>query len=437
MEPKISVNQSNTAHHGSYGTSLALVAILFFIFGFITWLNGTLIPFLKSACELNNFQAYLVTFAFYISYFVMAIPSSVILKKTGFKKGMSLGLFMMAVGTLIFLPAAWQRNYMYFLVGLFTQGLGLAILQTATNPYVTILGPEESAAKRISIMGIANKFAGIISPIILGAVLLRNIDPINEQLQATTDPVLRESILSELSQRIISPYIILTISLTILAVLVLISPLPELEDEEENPDIIKDHSKSSILSHPYLFLGAFAIFLYVGAEVIAADTIVNYGKFFNIPMDEAQFFTSVTLICMVTGYFVGIALIPKVMSQETALKICGLSGIMFTAALLFTKGYASVACLALLGLSHSLMWPAIWPMSLKGLGAHTKTGGALLIMGIAGGAVIPPLYGKIADISDPQSAYVILLPCYLFILYFSQWGHKVGYKKSNKLTTEH
>lgn len=414
---------------GKYATSLALVAILFFIFGFITWLNGTLIPFLKSACELNNFQAYLVTFAFYISYFVMAIPSSFILNKTGFKKGMSLGLFTMAVGTLIFLPAAYQRNYMYFLVGLFTQGLGLSILQTATNPYVTILGPENTAAKRISIMGIANKFAGIISPIILGAVLLKNIDPINEQLKVTTDPVMRETILSELSQRIISPYIILTVSLVVLAILVLISPLPEIQDEEENPDIIRDQQKSSITMHPYLFLGAFAIFLYVGAEVIAADTIVNYGKYFNIPMDEAQFFTSLTLICMVTGYFAGIALIPKYMTQETALKICGLTGVLFTTILLFTTGYTSVIFLALLGLSHSLMWPAIWPMSLKGLGAYTKTGAALLIMGIAGGAVIPPIYGKLADSSDPQSAYVVLLPCYLFILYFANWGHMVGYKK--------
>lgn len=419
----------------SYLTSLLLVAALFFIFGFITWLNGTLIPFLKTACELNNFQAYLVTFAFYISYFVMAIPSSYILGRTGFKRGMSLGLAVMAVGCIIFIPAAYQRNYSIFLFGLFTQGLGLAILQTATNPYVTILGPEESAAKRISLMGISNKIAGIISPLIFAAVLLKNIDPITEKLSITTDPNERIRVLTELSQRIINPYIVLTIVLVVLALLILISPLPDLKDEEENPDVITEESKRSIFAHPYLFLGAFAIFLYVGVEVIAGDTIVNYGKYFNIPMDKAQFFTSFTLICMVVGYFLGVALIPRFISQENALKVCGFLGLILTTALLFTTGFTSVSCLAALGLAHSLMWPAIWPMSLKGLGRHTKTGAALLIMGIAGGAVLPPLYGKFADISDPQSAYAVMLPCYLFILYFANWGHKVGYSKVQRKTS--
>lgn len=420
----------NTTKNQSYATSLTLVAALFFIFGFVTWLNGTLIPFLQTACELNNFQAYLVTFAFYISYFVMAIPSSFILKKTGFKKGMSLGLFVMAIGTLIFLPAASLRNYNYFLLGLFTQGLGLSILQTATNPYVTILGPEASAAKRISIMGIANKFAGIISPIVFAAVLLKNIDPINAELAQTTDPAAREAMLQALSERIINPYIVLTSVLVVLALLTLLAPLPEIREEEENPDIIRDTPRSSIFKHPYLFLGALSIFLYVGLEVIAGDTIVNYGKFFGIPMDKAQFFTSFTLICMVVGYGLGILLIPKVISQEAALKVCAGLGVLLTTALLFTTGFTSVVCLAALGLAHSLMWPAIWPMSLKGLGQHTKTGAALLIMGIAGGAVLPPIYGKLADLSDPQSAYAVMLPCYLFILYFAVWGHLVGYNRT-------
>ncbi len=411
----------------SYITSLFLVGCLFFIFGFITWLNGTLIPFLKAACQLNNFQSYFVTFAFFISYFVMAIPSSVILKKTGFKKGMSLGLVAMAVGTILFIPAALQRNYALFLAGLFTQGLGLAILQTAVNPYVTILGPEESAARRISIMGVANKAAGILSPIILASILLSNIDGINDQLKTVTDSAARNQLLDELARRIINPYIVLTITLLVLALLIRISPLPEVDEEEENPDTEKAGT-ASIMHHPYLFLGAIAIFFYVGVEVIAGDSIISYGTYLGIPIGRAKFFTSLTLGFMVAGYFFGILLTPKIISQETALKICGVLGIIFTVGVLTTSGITSVFFLAALGLAHSIMWPAIWPMSLKGLGKFTKRGAAFLIMGIAGGAVLPLVYGWLGDRSNLQTAYWIMIPCYLYILYFAVSGHKVGYK---------
>ncbi len=411
----------------SYATSLFLVGCLFFIFGFITWLNGTLIPFLKAACQLNNFQSYFVTFAFFISYFVMAIPSSVILKKTGFKKGMSLGLVAMAAGTILFIPAAMQRNYALFLAGLFTQGLGLAILQTAVNPYVTILGPEESAARRISIMGVANKAAGILSPIILASILLSNIDGINEQLATATDAAAKDQLLDELARRIINPYIVLTITLLLLALLIRISPLPEVDEEEENPDTEKA-GPASLAQHPYLFLGAIAIFFYVGVEVIAGDSIISYGTYLGISIDTAKFFTSLTLGFMVAGYFLGIILTPKIISQETALKICAVLGIIFTIGVLTTSGITSVFFLAALGLAHSIMWPAIWPMSLKGLGKFTKRGAAFLIMGIAGGAIMPLLYGWLGDKSNLQTAYWMMIPCYLYILYFAVSGHRVGYR---------
>lgn len=422
--------QSNNKQ--SYITSLFLVGCLFFIFGFITWLNGTLIPFLKTACQLNNLQSYFVTFAFYISYFVMALPSSYILDKTGFKKGMSLGLLVMAVGTIIFIPAAMQRNYVYFLAGLFTQGLGLSILQTATNPYVTILGPEESAARRISIMGIANKVAGILSPIILASILLSNIDVVDEQLQNVTAGAEREQLLNELAQRIINPYIVLTISLVILAILIRLSPLPEVNDEEENPDTEKASGTSSIMQHPYLFLGALALFFYVGVEVIAGDSIIAYGTYLDIPIEKAKFFTSLTLGFMVAGYFLGVLLTPKVITQENALKVCAVLGIIFTIGILTTSGMTSVFFVAALGLAHAIMWPAIWPMSLKGLGKFTKQGAAFLIMGIAGGAIMPLVYGAMGDTFNLQMAYVVLIPCYLFILYFSIAGHKVGYHPPKK-----
>ncbi|MBS1771966.1 MAG: sugar MFS transporter [Bacteroidetes bacterium] len=412
----------------SYVTSLILVGCLYFIFGFITWLNGTLIPFLKAVCELNNFQSYFVTFAFFASYFFMAIPSSIILKKTGFKKGMSLGLFVMAIGAVMFIPAATQRNYILFLTGLFTEGLGLAILQTAVNPYVTILGPAESAASRISMMGIANKAAGMLGPAYMAGILLTGIDAIKEKVAAATDAVAKEQLLNELAHRIINPYIILTIVLVVLALLIRISPLPDVNDEEENPDTDKS-VHPSLWHHTYLLLGALAIFFYVGVEVIAGDSIISYGTSMGIPIEEAKWFTSFTLGCMVAGYFAGIVLTPKIISQELFLRICAIIGAALVLGVTMMHGNASIYCLAGLGFAHAIMWPAIWPMSLKGLGKFTKTGSALLIMGIAGGALIPLLYGKMVDNIGNQQAYWIMIPCYIYILFFATVGHKIGYKK--------
>src|SRR3954463_3055727 len=166
---------------------IAIIGSLFFVFGCVTWLNSVLIPYLRIACELNNFESYLVAFAFYIAYLVMAVPSGRLLKAIGFKKGMAAGLFIMALGALIFIPAAMSRTYLLFLIGLFVQGTGLAVLQTASNPYITIIGPRESAAKRISIMGICNKVAGSVAPIVLGAVTLKNADSLIGRLK-TMDP---------------------------------------------------------------------------------------------------------------------------------------------------------------------------------------------------------------------------------------------------------
>jgi glucose/galactose transporter len=412
----------------SYTTSLILVGLLYFIFGFITWLNGTLIPFLKAVCQLNNFQSYFVTFAFFISYFVMALPSSAILNKTGFKKGMSLGLLVMAGGALLFIPAAMQRNYMLFLTGLFTEGLGLAILQTAVNPYVTILGPAESAASRISMMGIANKAAGMILPAIMAGILLSGVDGINEQVNATTDVAQKEQLLGELAQRIINPYIVLAIVLVVLALLIRVSPLPDVNDTEDNPDT-DDSTHPTIWHHTYLILGALAIFFYVGVEVIAGDSIISYGTSMGIPIDEAKWFTSFTLGCMVAGYFAGIILTPRIISQELFLRICTVLGLVLVVGVLTTTGKTSIYFLASLGFAHAIMWPAIWPMSLKGLGKFTKTGSALLIMGIAGGAILPLLYGKMVDVSGNRAAYWVMIPCYLYILFFALAGHKIGYKK--------
>ncbi len=404
---------------------IILLGILFFIFGFVTWLNGTLIPYLKIACELNTQQSLLVAFAFYISYFVMALPSSWVLQKTGFKKGMMLGLLVMAVGALLFIPAANSRTYNMFLLGLFVIGTGLSILQTASNPYITIVGPIESAAKRISIMGICNKVAGVLAPIILGSIILADADTLTNELK-TLDSVQLTARLDELAQRVIAPYTFMACALVVLALFVRFSPLPEIEASEEETNSNGGETKTSVFQFPNLVLGAIGIFVYVGAEVIAGDTIGLYGQSQGIALSEAKNFTSYTLIAMVAGYIIGILFIPKMISQNKALSVSAITGILFSALVIFTSGYTSVLFIALLGFANALMWPAIWPLAIDGLGKFTKTGSALLIMGIAGGATLPLLYGKLADSSlGHQWAYIILFPCYLFILWYALRGHKI------------
>ena len=401
------------------------IGSLFFIFGFVTWLNSVLIPYLKIACELNNFESYLVAFAFYISYLVMAVPSAAVLKATGFKKGMAIGLGVMAVGALLFIPAALSRTYSMFLLGLFVQGTGLAILQTASNPYITILGPRESAAKRISIMGICNKVAGAMAPIVLGAIALKDADALNLRIR-TMDAGQKALELNALASRVIVPYVIIVIVLIILSVLIYFSTLPDVDTEFEDEAVaLANTHKTSVFQFPHLVLGVLTLFLYVGVEVIAGDTIISYGASQGIPLSTAKFFTTCTLVAMIAGYIAGIICIPKYFKQEFALKACAMLGVAFSILALVTTGYASVLFIALLGLANSLMWPAIWPLAIADLGRFTKVGSSLLIMAIAGGALLPLLYGRLSDVFNPQYAYFILIPCYLFILYYAAYGNKI------------
>jgi glucose/galactose transporter len=409
---------------------ITIIGALFFVFGFITWLGSVLIPYLKIACQLNNLSSYLVAFSFYISYAVMAVPAGRLLQKTGYKKGMALGLLIMAGGSTLFIPAALSRSYQVFLAGLFVQGTGLAILQTAANPYITILGPMESAARRISIMGICNGIAGIIAPLIIGSVTLKDADAIRESLAHLSSPD-KIAVLDRLAHRVILPYGIIAIVLFLLAAWVFTSSLPEIHmDETEQNGTQASASRASIFQYPHLLLGVLTLFLYVGVEVIAGDTIINYGSSQGIRLSAARFFTSCTLGSMLIGYLVGIILIPKYLSQPAALKISAGLGLLLVFAALSTTGLVSVAFIALLGLANSLMWPSIWPLAINGLGRFTALGSSLLIVAIGGGAILPLLYGWLADMSTPQHAYWLVVPCYCFVGYYAISGHKTGLSSS-------
>lgn len=410
--------------------AIIIIGILFFVFGFITWLNGTLIPFLKLACQLeNDIQAFLVTFAFYMAYFFLALPSSLILKKTGYKNGMALGLLVMAIGSVIFIPAAQARNFPLFLTGLFVQGTGLALLQTASNPYISIIGPIESAAQRISIMGICNKVAGMLSPLILGALVLRNAGTIQEKLATTSDVTIKETLLNELAGRVIMPYVIMAVVLLLLAIMIKRSSLPEIDTEDKDVTDATGVEKTSVFQFPHLMLGVLCIFLYVGVEVMAGDAIGVYGKELGMPLDETKYFTSFTLFAMLAGYIIGIFTIPKYLSQQKALAISAVLGIAFSIAVYVSKGYTAITFIALLGLANALMWPAIFPLAISGLGRFTKIGSALLVMGIAGGALMPLLYTTLKDkgiLSNHLSFLVCMVPAYLYILYYAVKGFYAG-----------
>lgn len=405
-----------------------IIGALFFVFGFVTWLNGILIPYFKISCELTDFEATLVAFAFYISYTIMALPSSWILKRTGFHKGMTLGLLVMSAGTLLFVPAALSRAYCMFLSGLFVMGAGLAILQTAANPYIAILGPRESAARRISIMGICNKLAGAVAPLILAYYILQDGDTFVQSLSGL-DEVARMAALDSLAARVIGPYLVMTGVLVVLAIFVRYSPLPEVEAEPEEveADVAELAQKKNILQFPHLVVGAIALFFYVGVEVIAGDTIIRYGISQGIAISTAKAFTSYTLFAMIVGYLLGIALMPKIISQRTALTISASLGLLFSLGVILSRGSTSIVFLALLGFANALIWPTIWPLAIHNLGRFLKTGSAILIMAIAGGAIIPLIWGKLSDIysQTPQVAYMVLIPSYLIILYYSVWGYKL------------
>lgn len=409
---------------------MIIIGILFFIFGFVTWLNGSLIPFLKVICDLNEFQALFVTFAFYIAYTVMAFPMSLVLEKTGYKNGMAIGLGVMVVGSLLFIPAALSANFLIFLLALFTLGTGLTILQTASNPYVVLIGPIQSAAMRISIMGLISKSAGVLVPMLFTALILSDIGNLNADLSSEE--------LSNLANRLITPYIIMAVVLSALMVLVKFANIPELEFEK-----VDENEHGSIWDFPRVILGAAALFFYVGIEVIAGDTIGLYAQ--TLDVANATTLTSYTMVFMVFGYIIGVLFIPKYLSQEKALMASALGGILLILGVVFssTSSHAiseilwgwsgvstlpnSVAFVALLGFANALVWPTIWPLALEGLGKYTAKGSALLIMAIAGGALLPLVFGKVSQtIGDMQLAYLVGIVCYLFIFIYAIKWHKMS-----------
>lgn len=419
--------------NSKFNYPLLVIGILFFIFGFLTWINGILIPYFKICMQLSNFQATLVAFSSYFAYFVMAIPSALVLEKTGYRKGMVLGLFIMFLGTLTFVPAAYLRNYPLFLGGLFLTATGLALVQTAANPYIAIMGPIESTAKRIGFMGMANKIAGIFSLILLGKVFLADADDLMLVIQGLDD-IGKSAALDMYALKIVKPYIIISIILLFVALMIYFSKLPEIEENNSTTKISEDFNghEKKLMDYPYLIMGVFALFVGGACETIPIDGIIIYCQSLNMPMDSARHFGTYTLFVMLFGYLFVSILVPKYLSQHSALLFASIWGLLATVLTYFTEGIYSVYSLLSLGFSASMLWGTIWGLSLRDLGRNTKKASAILIMSLIGGGIFPLLFGDLIDryVQRPQLAILILIPCYTYILFYSINGYKVNSWKS-------
>ena len=408
--------------------SLAMVGCLFFVFGLVSWVNSILVPYFKVACDLQSgVQTYLVTFAFYIAYLVMTVPASFLLKKVGYKKGAMIGLFIMATGTLLFWPAALTRTYAMFLAALFVIGTSLAILQSVANPFVTIIGPHESAAKRISVMGICNKFAGIIAPLLFAAVVIR---PEDKDIMAAVESGLlagpaKEAALDQMIKGVIPPYLVLTVFLAVFAVIFFKSPIKDINPDKDNKSVEGTQDRKSVWAYPYLVLGVIALFCHLGSQQISIATIIEYAQSMGLDLDAAKVFPSYTLACILGGYLLGVISIPKYISQQKALVVCTITGLILSVLVLALPLKASIWCVVLLGIPNSLIYAGIWPLAIRGLGKWTTLGLSLLVMALCGNAILSLLYGLMTDYMSLQTSYWLLIPCFAFMIYYALWGYKV------------
>ena len=425
----------NLSANRNFVISMAILAFMYFMFGFVSWVNSILIPYFKIVCELSEFWAYFVDFAFYIAYLVMSVPAGFLLKKIGFKRGIMTGFFILATGAFIFVPAAMTRTYEFFLIGLFTMGTGLAILQTAANPYVTIIGPIDRAVQRMSICGVFNKFAGIVSPLIFSALILKATDrELFDALPAMAEAA-KNAALDELTQRMMIPYACLGALLVAFGLFIRYSVLPEINTEEESKEVAESHAgKTNVFQFPYLVLGVFAIFTHVGTQIIAITTIIRYGMSMGLNLMDAKAFAPYVLTATMIGYLFGMTCIPRFISQTNALRVCTTTGLILSLCILFMPGHMmfngsqisiSIWFIVLMGLPNALIYAGIWPLAIRNLGRFTKVGASILVMGLCGNAILPIIYGHYADAIGMRSAYWVLLPCFVYLIFYAFYGHKI------------
>lgn len=442
---------------------MVLMTTLFFLFGAVTNFNDVLMPYLKDVCQLTDFQSTAVQSAFFGAYFLMSLPAGWVLKKLGYQRGIVVGLLVMAVGALLFIPAADSRAFALFLTALATLGAGITLLQVAANPYVSILGPSRGAAARVSVVGVANNFGGALSPLVGGLVLFGGSVALKARLAALP---LNERLVEE-SQLVKGPYVGLAIFLVVLAALFFflvklpdIEGIPEEAAEEARPMAA---GRTSALAFPHLVLGIAAIFVYVGVEVGLGSFLIRYGESQGIKqlsaftqslvqglnvatnyalvlfgkepsaIDTTAGFTKTVGAVLVSSYWfgsligrvVGIPLLLKFHNRVLLVAVCA-AGTALVGASILSTGETALWLIVLCGLMNSIIWPVIFPLAITGLGPFTKQGSSYLIMAIVGGALIPPLMGFIATHGGGlRVAFVVPALCYVYLLFYAVSGYRV------------
>lgn len=388
---------------------MVFLAFMFFTCGFALGINSLLVPVLKVSLSVSSMEAYMLIGATFLPFLIFGYPAGLLISKIGYKRTMASAFAMFAIAFCVFILSAEAKSFVIFLLASFICGMANTFLQAAINPYVTILGPTESAAKRISIMGMINKLAWPVSPLFIalfassgGSVGLEDLN---------------------------KPFLVIIGLFIILGIVALVSPLPEVKAAGEDNDTADTevssyaNSKSSVFQFPHLVLGAIAIFFYVGSETIVLGTLIDYAQELSLPHPET--YSWITPISISIGYILGIILIPKYLSQTKALQICSFVALVGTALVVVLPGVYSIYSVGIMALGCSLMWPAFWPLALMDLGKYTKQGSSLLTMGLIGGAVITVLFGLIKDISDIRYAYSICFISFIYILFYAFKGHKL------------
>ena len=414
------MSNSKTYKVGPFGP-LMIVGIVFFMIGFGVGISGFLTPALRSAFNLTTGQSYLVTAAIFSAFVIFGRPTGWVIKKIGYRRAMMIAFFIMALGMWLFVPSSKSVSFPLFLVALFVGGIGNTLLQGAVNPYITILGPENTAAVRMSLMGIMNKLAWWIAPLFLGLFIdLTNVK-VND---------------------IILPFYIVTGIMVVLGIFVYFAHLPEVKaegEDEEGEAVVSSYAakKTSILQFPHLLLGVLALFLYVGIETLPMASIIDFARATFGDAPNLQSYSKFVTLGLVAGYIFVVIAIPRFVSQQKALVAFAILGVAASVLVIYMPPRFAFYALLLASFSNSLMWPAIWPLAMKDLGRFTKAGASLLVMAIVGGAVIPLIFGFIVDavktteqalVADYQSAYWVMVPCYLFIFYYAVSGHKIRTK---------
>lgn len=390
---------------------LIIVGVMFFAIGFALGINSYIIPLLNKALDISSAESYLVIAATFSAFLIFGYPASLVIGKIGYKRTMALSFLMFALGFYLFIPSAQMESLPLFLVASFISGMGNTFLQASVNPYITICGPIESAAKRMSYMGIANKLAWPIAPLFLALIIGKEVE--NASLTDINIPF----------------YIIIGV-FVLLGVLALMAKLPEVkaagEDEDSDDVCLYAENKTSIWQFPHLLLGVLALFLYVGVETVSLGTLVDYAT--SLGLANPEYYAWIAPIGMVLGYICGVTLIPKYLSQATALKICAVLALFGSLMVVLSPEDLSIYFIAFMALGCSLMWPALWPLAMTDLGKFTKAGSSLMVIAIVGGAVIPTAYGFMKDAIGAQDAYWVCVPCFLYILYYGLKGHKIRTK---------